>query len=55
MNSGNATAADVAALIKLVQTEVRRRFRVELELEIELIGEWPHPVSVDKREGQGDA
>jgi len=40
MNTGDATAADVAALIEHVQAEVKRQFGLELELEIELIGEW---------------
>jgi len=40
MNTGDATAADVLALIKYAQAEVKRRFDVELELEIELVGEW---------------
>jgi UDP-N-acetylmuramate dehydrogenase len=55
MNGGNATSADVAALIKLARAEVRRRFGVELELEIELVGEWQRPVSVDEPERWGDA
>jgi UDP-N-acetylmuramate dehydrogenase len=37
---GGARAADVKALIDLAQERVRERFGVELELEIELIGEW---------------
>lgn len=42
MNTGNATARDVLALIEYARNEVRKRFGVELELEIELIGrgEW---------------
>ena len=39
VNHGRATAADVHALIWLVQGEVRAKFGVELELEIELVGE----------------
>jgi len=38
MNTGNATAADVLALIEYARAEVKRRFGVELELEIELVG-----------------
>jgi len=38
MNTGGATAADVLALIEFVRTEVKRRFGVALELEIELVG-----------------
>jgi UDP-N-acetylmuramate dehydrogenase len=37
---GGARAVDVKALIDLVQEQVREQFGVELELEIELIGEW---------------
>ena len=40
VNHGNATAADVKALIDLAQATVRGRFGIELELEIELVGEW---------------
>jgi UDP-N-acetylmuramate dehydrogenase len=39
VNHGRATAADVKALIDLVQDTVRTRLGVELELEIELVGE----------------
>jgi UDP-N-acetylmuramate dehydrogenase len=38
MNTGDATADDVLALIKHARAEVRRQFGVELELEIELVG-----------------
>ena len=40
VNLGEAKAADVKALIDLAQEQVRERFGVKLELEIELIGEW---------------
>jgi len=40
MNTGDATAAEVMALIEHARAEVRRQFGVELELEIELVGEW---------------
>jgi UDP-N-acetylmuramate dehydrogenase len=40
VNTGNATAADVKALVDLVRERVLQRFKVELELEIELIGDW---------------
>jgi len=40
MNTGGATAADVLALIEHARAEVKRQFGVELELEIELAGEW---------------
>ena len=38
VNEGGATAADVKRLIERVQTEVRRRFNVELETEVEMVG-----------------
>jgi UDP-N-acetylmuramate dehydrogenase len=40
MNTGAATAADVLALIEHARAEVKHRFGVELELEIELVGRW---------------
>lgn len=41
INHGDARAADIRALIDLARREVAGQFGVELELEIELIGEWP--------------
>ena len=40
VNRGAATAIDVQALIDLARTKVRERFGIELELEVELVGEW---------------
>jgi UDP-N-acetylmuramate dehydrogenase len=40
MNTGDATAEDVLALIKYARGEVKRQFDVDMELEIELVGEW---------------
>ncbi|HEV2036223.1 MAG TPA: UDP-N-acetylmuramate dehydrogenase [Candidatus Dormibacteraeota bacterium] len=40
VNEGGATAADVARLIERVRAEVRRRFGLELEPEVELVGKW---------------
>ena len=40
VNLGGARAADVKALIDLAQERVQEQFGVELELEIELVGEW---------------
>jgi UDP-N-acetylmuramate dehydrogenase len=37
VNTGNATAADVRALIERVQIEVESRFQVRLEPEVKLI------------------
>src|SRR6266849_5280361 len=41
VNEGGATAADVKRLIERVQVEVRRRFNIELETEVEMVGRWP--------------
>ncbi len=40
VNRGNATAADILALIHLAQEKVAAKHGVRLELEIELIGDW---------------
>ncbi len=40
VNVGGASAADVAALIKEAHNRVYERFGVDLELEVELRGEW---------------
>jgi UDP-N-acetylmuramate dehydrogenase len=40
INQANTKAADIRALIELVQKTVKEKCNVELELEIELIGEW---------------
>ena len=40
VNNGGATAADIVSLIALAQRTVRERFGVELELEVELRGDW---------------
>jgi UDP-N-acetylmuramate dehydrogenase len=40
INEGGATADDVRRLIERVQAEVRRRFNMELETEVELVGRW---------------
>jgi UDP-N-acetylmuramate dehydrogenase len=38
VNEGGATATDVKRLIERVQAEVRRRFNIELETEVEMVG-----------------
>lgn len=43
VNLGGASAADVAALIVQARNRVRERFGVNLELEVELRGEWGKP------------
>jgi UDP-N-acetylmuramate dehydrogenase len=40
INQDRATASDYAALIRLVQKEVSEKFGINLELEIELLGDW---------------
>ncbi len=40
VNRGGATAAEVVGLIALARRTVRERFGVELELEVELRGDW---------------
>lgn len=40
INNGNATAADLFALLRLARTTVARQFGVQLEPEIELFGAW---------------
>ena len=39
-DSGNAKAADVKALIDLAHDEVLKQFGIDLQLEVELVGEW---------------
>ena len=41
INRGGATASDLYQLIQLARTRVQRTFGITLELEIELLGEWP--------------
>jgi UDP-N-acetylmuramate dehydrogenase len=40
INEGGATATEVRRLIEKVQAEVRRRFNVDLEPEVEFVGLW---------------
>lgn len=40
VNQGDTSASDVAKLIRLAHNEVKDKFNIALELEIELIGEW---------------
>ena len=40
VNLGEARAADVLALIHLAHATVKEKLGVELELEVELVGEW---------------
>jgi UDP-N-acetylmuramate dehydrogenase len=41
LNLGDARAADVYALIHDARNTVQQRFGIALELEIELLGDWP--------------
>ncbi len=40
VNEGGATAADVKRLIERVMVEVKRRFGIQLEPEVEMVGRW---------------
>ena len=40
VNTGNATAQDVLALIEYTQKTVLERFGVNLERELKLVGDW---------------
>lgn len=40
LNTGKATAEDIGQLIKLVRDAVQEKFGIQLELEVELVGEW---------------
>ena len=40
VNLGDARAADVFTLIHLAHDTVRTKFGVDLQLEVELVGEW---------------
>ncbi len=40
LNRGNASATDIATLIAQVRDQVHEKFGVELELEIQFIGDW---------------
>jgi len=41
VNLGGAKAADVRQLMEAAQSEVRRRFNIELVPEVKFVGEWP--------------
>lgn len=41
INTGGATAADLSALISLAMRTVEEKFAIRLELEVELLGDWP--------------
>lgn len=54
VNLGGATASDVWQLLMKVQAEVRQQFDVNLELEIERIGDW-EPMNADHSQVGGAA
>jgi UDP-N-acetylmuramate dehydrogenase len=41
VNSGGATAAGIRRLAEAARSAVRRRFGIDLEFEIQFVGEWP--------------
>ncbi len=41
VNEGGATARDVRALAEIARADVKRKFRLRLEYEIQFIGDWP--------------
>jgi UDP-N-acetylmuramate dehydrogenase len=43
INYGNATAADIWSLLQNARETVHEKFGIELELEIQLAGEWDNP------------
>jgi UDP-N-acetylmuramate dehydrogenase len=40
INEGGARASDVKRLIELAQAEIERRFNIEIETEVEMVGRW---------------
>jgi UDP-N-acetylmuramate dehydrogenase len=40
INHGETRASDVRELIDLTRNTVKQKFGIELELEVELVGEW---------------
>lgn len=44
INKGDASANDIAALIALVRDRIAEKFNVELELEIQFIGDWSRQI-----------
>jgi UDP-N-acetylmuramate dehydrogenase len=55
VNRGGAPAADIKALIDLAREAVQSQFGLELELEIELVGEWEGAQSRGSSPGQDRA
>ena len=42
INHGKASAADIGELIRTARETVAEKFGVQLELEVELLGDWSH-------------
>jgi len=40
INEGGARAQEVRTLIERAKTEIKRRFNVEIETEVEMVGRW---------------
>ncbi len=55
MNDGEGTADQVWTLIQTAREKVMEKFGVSLELEIELIGEWPENEATLSRQGKGSS
>ena len=51
MNEGEGTANQVWTLIQIAREKVMDKFGVSLELEIELIGEWPEKEAAPSSRG----
>lgn len=45
VNEKEATAADVRALIHVIQKRVKEKFAIDLEPEVKLVGDWPTTLS----------
>ena len=45
VNHGRASAADIVRLIQLARAKVAEKFGVQLELEVELIGDWSNGIA----------
>ena len=41
VNLGGAKAEEVGSLMRIAQTEVKKKFNIDLEPEVRLLGEWP--------------
>lgn len=56
VNHGNASAADIGALIETAQETVAQKFGITLELEVELLGDWPAVLKAESTHQQpGDS